>query len=441
MIKGNIKKDLTKCNTGVILCYNIVKERMKLKIVLNQIIPDPDQPRKTFKEKTLQELKGSYGKLGLIQPITVRPCNGKYMIVIGERRYRASLLNGQEEIECNIREDIDDKVAREMQFAENSQQENVPPLELGKAFLEHRKKCNLTQKELSSIVGLTESVISSYESLTSAAEVTQAYIISGQLDASTASEINTIKNKEQQAELAKIAVDEGLSRAVIREAKPLIEIQPSRSMQSIVAQARYNITTSHTNHRDILNELKRQQVPDLPPPQGKYKAIIIDPPWPIEKILRDARPNQFDIDYPTMTIDGIMELPIPDLADGDGCHIYLWTTHKHLHNALHILEAWGAEYQCLMTWVKNVGFTPFSWMYSTEHCLFGHIGSLPLLKLGKRLDFQAKVREHSRKPEEFYDLVREVSPKPIIDYFAREKREGIEAWGNETTKFKTEAVV
>ena len=106
-----------------------------MKIKLDQIIPDPDQPRKTFKEEALQELQASYSTLGLIQPITVRPHNGKYMIVVGERRYRATKLDGLEEIECIIREDVKDKTAREMQFAENSAQEDIPPLEYQELLL------------------------------------------------------------------------------------------------------------------------------------------------------------------------------------------------------------------------------------------------------------------------------------------------------------------
>ena len=93
------------------------------------------------------------------------------------------------------------------------------------------------------------------------------------------------------------------------------------------------------------------------------------------------------------------------------------------------------KYQCMLTWVKNVGFTPFSWMYSTEHVLFGRVGSLSLLKNGLRLDFAAKVREHSRKPDEFYELVRKASPEKRIDIFAREQRDGFDVWGLEAEKF------
>lgn len=170
-------------------------------------------------------------------------------------------------------------------------------------------------------------------------------------------------------------------------------------------------------------------------PAGKFPCIVIDPPWPMEKIERDERPNQFGFDYPTMSEEELMAYPLPAMA-ADNCHLYLWTTHRFLPMALRLAEHWGFRYQCLMTWVKNVGMTPFSWMYSTEHVLFCRRGNLQLEKLGLRLDFQAKVREHSRKPDEFYDLVRQASPGPRLDVFSREAREGFEQVGNESGKFQ-----
>jgi len=172
-----------------------------------------------------------------------------------------------------------------------------------------------------------------------------------------------------------------------------------------------------------------------PLPDGKYRTIIIDPPYPMTKLLRDVRPNQMlELDYTTMTIDEIKLFPIRKIM-ADNCHVYLWTTHKYLPTAFDIFKLWGVNYECLLTWVKNVGFTPYSWMYSTEHILFGRAGSLELLKKGERVDFSAKVREHSRKPNEFYDLVRRVSPEPRIDVFAREKHDGFDVWGDEVKKF------
>lgn len=171
-------------------------------------------------------------------------------------------------------------------------------------------------------------------------------------------------------------------------------------------------------------------------PAGKFPCIVIDPPWPMEKIERDERPNQFGFDYPTMSEDELKAWPHIHSKAAANCHLYMWTTHKFLPMALRVVEHWGFNYQCLMTWVKNVGMTPYSWMYSTEHVLFCRRGYLSLEKLGLRLDFQAKVREHSRKPEEFYELVRQVSPGPRLDVFSREVREGFEQLGNEIEKFQ-----
>lgn len=169
--------------------------------------------------------------------------------------------------------------------------------------------------------------------------------------------------------------------------------------------------------------------------KGKYRTVVIDPPWEIEKIQREVRPNQIEMDYPTMPVEEIKSFSVPSVFDTNGCHVYLWTTHKHLPDALGIFEAWGVKYQCVLTWIKNVGITPFSWMYSTELVLFGRVGNLSLLKNGLRIDFNGKVREHSRKPDEFYDLVKQASPEPRIDIFSREKRDGFNQYGNEVDKF------
>lgn len=169
----------------------------------------------------------------------------------------------------------------------------------------------------------------------------------------------------------------------------------------------------------------------LPVPKGQYQTIVIDPPWPMEKIEREERPHQRKhLDYPVMSLESIGALPIETLAASTGCHVYLWTTQKFLPACFPLFEQWGVKYECLLTWVKNVGFTPFSFMYSTEHVVFGRVGHLKLLKLGKRLDFNAKVTRHSEKPDAFYKLVNIVSPGPKLDIFARKRREGWKSYGH-----------
>jgi N6-adenosine-specific RNA methylase IME4 len=201
--------------------------------------------------------------------------------------------------------------------------------------------------------------------------------------------------------------------------------------QELTATGVYRLAQDQENEQ-------RRHAPITLPAKGKYACLVIDPPWPVQKIEREVRPRQASFDYPTMSADELRALLVPRRADTNA-QLYCWTTHKFLPLAFQLVESWGFRYECLLTWVKNVGFTPFSWMYSTEHVLFARRGNLPLLRKGLRLDFHAKVREHSRKPDEFYDLVREASPGPRLDWFSREAREGFDQCGNEPGRFGKEA--
>lgn len=182
----------------------------------------------------------------------------------------------------------------------------------------------------------------------------------------------------------------------------------------------------------------RQRQPEpvtepVPLPDGKFACIVADPPWSMRLIEREQRPDQGRlVAYPTMEVDEIAKLPVGELA-ADDCHLYLWVTHKFLPAGLSLLEEWGFAYQCVMTWRKNVGFTPFSWMYDTEHVLFARRGNLTLTQLGLRLSFDAPVQGHSVKPDVFYERVLAASPGPRLEMFARRERDGFTAWGNEVT--------
>ncbi|MGH3834164.1 MAG: MT-A70 family methyltransferase [Pseudonocardiaceae bacterium] len=174
----------------------------------------------------------------------------------------------------------------------------------------------------------------------------------------------------------------------------------------------------------------------IPAAPGTYRCIVIDPPWPMRKIERRERPAQgVALDYPVLTLEQIADeatVPVRAHADDDA-HLYLWVTHRFLPAGLRLLEAWGFRYQCVMTWRKNVGITPFSWMYDTEHVLFASRGNLPLEKLGQRLSFAAPAVGHSIKPDVFYERVTAASPGPRIEMFARRQRDGFEVWGNEVS--------
>lgn len=171
-------------------------------------------------------------------------------------------------------------------------------------------------------------------------------------------------------------------------------------------------------------------------PASQFRTIIIDPPWPIQKIAREVRPNQAAFDYPTMSLEEIAALPLPMLCFDD-CHLYLWTTQRFLPSAFEIMSSWGFRYIFTMVWHKPGGYQPFGLpQYNCEFVLFGRRGSLEFEDTKNFFTcFAAPRREHSRKPDEFYDVVRRVSPGPRLDMFSREQRDGFDQHGKEIEKF------
>lgn len=168
-----------------------------------------------------------------------------------------------------------------------------------------------------------------------------------------------------------------------------------------------------------------------------FKTIVADPPWferGSGRIKRGA-----DRHYKLMKTSDIIALAphVRDLADPGGCHLYLWTTNNHLHDAIHVMEAWGFRYVTIITWVKDrMGLGQY-YRGLTEHCLFGVRGKVPYKILdGKRQQgltaFNASKREHSRKPEEMRDMIETVSYSPYLEMFARPPHpRGWATWGIE----------
>ena len=171
------------------------------------------------------------------------------------------------------------------------------------------------------------------------------------------------------------------------------------------------------------------------PTKQKYKTIYADPPWMERgggRIKRGA-----DAHYQLMRTEEIARLPVWDLADEEGCHLYLWTTNNFLPDALKIVKLWGFEYVTMITWLKNRRGLGQYYRGITEHCIFATTKKrLPYKVVNSKRQqgitgfFEAK-REHSRKPDKMREMIEIVSYAPRIELFARERVPGWDVWGNE----------
>ena len=165
----------------------------------------------------------------------------------------------------------------------------------------------------------------------------------------------------------------------------------------------------------------------------KYSTIVVDPPWPVKKIIRKTRPNQVaDLDYSTMSLEEIQKLPIQKIA-ADNSVLFLWTTHKYLPYAFDIMSAWGFKYQRTLTWDKRNGISLFGFHHRTEFLLFGYKGHLDIYPRRKTIPtlLVGKSLRHSAKPDSIMNLIKDAYPEPRLELFARGTRDGFDVWGDE----------
>ena len=181
-------------------------------------------------------------------------------------------------------------------------------------------------------------------------------------------------------------------------------------------------------YRRLQVERQARQIRREPPPlpAGPFRVIVADPPWQYE--------SGNSLPYPTMGINEIKELPVKSIAAKDAV-LWLWTTNAHLRVAFDVVEAWGFEYKTLLTWVKHRMGTGEWLRGQTEHCLLAARGRPVFRLVSQTTVLHAKRREHSRKPEMFYELVEELCPGSKVELFARQQREGWHAHGSQKKHF------
>lgn len=202
-----------------------------LRIPIDMIEPNPFQPRMTFDQIALEELAESIKTFGLIQPITVRKKDqGRYQIISGERRFRASRLAGMDMIPAYIR-DTNDQGMLEMAIVENIQRENLDPIEVAMSYQRLIDECNLTQEQMAERVGKKRASVTNYLRLLKLPAKVQHDLKVGLLSVGHAKVILGIEDEEIQENLCDQVIKDSLSVRQLEERvkRILSENQPDKS--------------------------------------------------------------------------------------------------------------------------------------------------------------------------------------------------------------------
>ncbi len=200
------------------------KEESGVRMIrLSEVEPNPDQPRKIFDTEPLEALAESISQHGVIQPVVVRPKDGMYMIVTGERRWRAARMAGLSEIPVIIIE-ADDKKAAELALVENIQRKDLNPVEEARGYAALIDEFSYTQEEIAKKIGRSRSAVTNSLRLLDLPPKALDYLASGELSEGHAKVLLSLKDSEKIENAAETVVSKGLS---VRDTEKLVKFLSS----------------------------------------------------------------------------------------------------------------------------------------------------------------------------------------------------------------------
>ncbi|WP_204207720.1 ParB/RepB/Spo0J family partition protein [Collinsella sp. An7] len=203
--------------------YETGHSAAETKLPIEQIVPNPNQPRTHFNETELNELSESIREHGVLQPLLVRKKGSKYEIIAGERRYQASKLADLTEVPVIIK-DVDDQEMLALALIENLQRSDLNPLEEAKGYRQLIDASGMTQDALSKAVSKSRSAITNSLRLLDLPEAVQQMIFEGKLTAGHARAILAVPYEDARIKLAERVVDEGLSVRATEHLAPLFSV-------------------------------------------------------------------------------------------------------------------------------------------------------------------------------------------------------------------------
>lgn len=219
-------------------------EKEILMVRVSDVEPNKKQPRVNFDENALSELADSIATKGVLQPLLVRPIEeGRYQIIAGERRWRASRMAGLTEVPVIVK-DLDDSQAMEIALIENLQREDLSPVEEAKGYQSLMEQYGLTQEEVSKVVGKSRSAVANTLRLLSLPKEVLPLLENGSISAGHARAMLALKSEEDIKYLSEKIFNEGLS---VRQVEQYV--------QNILSKKKEKRRTS-TNRETIYDEIE-----------------------------------------------------------------------------------------------------------------------------------------------------------------------------------------
>jgi len=356
-------------------CEKIKSGIMKLKI---SDIKIGKRHRKNMGD--INALKKSIEEVGLLHPIVITKEN---ILVAGERRWTACKDMGWTDIPVTVIS-IDEIVRGE--FAENAIREDFLPT------------------EIDAIRRAMEPIVSTPVGRPS-------------------KKVETFHNKEAGKTRDKIGAFAGVSGRTVEKIAKIVEAAEENPEEfGHLAEEIDRTGKVDGAYRKLKQSKDQQEVMDKKPIKGKFKTLVIDPPWDYEWLSLAGRATP---GYATMTHEELLALDVAAWADAD-CHLYLWVTNNFMTRGVDLMMHWGFEHKTVLTWVKPRWGLGSYFRNQTEHVLFGVRGDMMTRADNISTVFQAPLGEHSEKPKAFYDIVKKASYPPYGEAFQRDnnKQEG-----------------
>ena len=254
--------------------FNNEKEEV-VQLYLDDIIPNRFQPCEIFDERALKELAVSIREHGVIQPIIVRSVqNGKYEIIAGERRYKASALAGLTKIPAIIR-NLDDKESSKVALLENLQRKNLNPIEEARTYQKILEIDQMTQEELAKTMGKSQSAVANKLRLLSLPDDIQKSLLKEQISERHARALINIPDSKKQKEMLKKIIDNKMSvRSVEEEIKRLY----SKNNDSTQARPELSNNEQIATTNAFVNSSPLMPTAELPADESNFGKVTIAPP-------------------------------------------------------------------------------------------------------------------------------------------------------------------